>query len=108
MRSSMLEDDGAEPLHEVVDLDIAFGFLAPPRVHAGGSVVDVAVADDQDVRTLLGRGPPDAVAESATGAVDHLGAESFGLQPVDDPKCIRVVAVADGQHGDLYRCQPRG
>ena len=56
--------------------DVALGVVAPPPVHADGAVLDVGVADHEHVRHLLGLGPPDARAERAVRAVEHLDAEA--------------------------------
>src|SRR5437016_2690733 len=74
----MLEHFGCEPVDERVDVHIAFGLVASPRVHADGAVVDVGVAHDEDVRDLLGLGAPDTRPELARRTVDQLRAEAFG------------------------------
>src|SRR4029079_16776918 len=76
-RLPVLEHFGCQPLHERVDAHIAFGPLAPPLVDADGAVVGVGVADDEDVRDLLGLGPADAVPELTRGTVDQLRAEAL-------------------------------
>src|SRR5690242_15277150 len=107
-RLPVLEHDRGQTGDEVVDAHVALRLLAPPLVHADGAVLDIGVAHDEDVRDLLGLGPPDASAELAARPVDHLRAISLGAEPVDEAQRVGVVPVAHGKHGDLHRREPRG
>src|SRR4051812_21751653 len=108
MRSSMFGDVGRETQHELVDAHVALGFVAPPLVHADRAVLDVAVADHEDVRHLLGLGAADPRAERAMRAVDELGAKAFAVEAIREPERVLVVTITHRQHGHLYWCEPRG
>src|SRR5687768_9594360 len=64
IRESRLGSDvRGEALDELVDGNIAFSSLAPPRADADRAVVDVVIADDQHVGQLLQLRFADAVVE---------------------------------------------
>ena len=84
----------------VVERDVALGVVAPPPVHADRAVLDVGVADDEHVRHLLGLGPPDARAERAVRAVDHLGPEARR------PSSRSTTCVARSRRGGRRRAAP--
>ena len=92
----------------VVDRHTPFGIARSPRLFT--PTVPCSTSSSPTTRmygTFSSLGAPDARAERARRAVDHLGAEAFGLQPVGDAERVRVVAVADRQHRRLHRREPR-
>src|SRR5215831_4350716 len=107
-RLPVLEHDRGETPQEVVDAHVALRMLTPPLVHADRAVLDVAVADDEHIRHLLGLGAADTRSQLPAGAVDHLGAVALRAEPVDEARGVGVVPIAHREHGDLHGCEPRG
>ena len=98
----------ASRVDEVVDRDVALGLVTPPLVHADRAVLDVGVADDEDVRHLLGLRPPDARAELPRAEPSTISARkpsAFNRSTMRN--AVRVVAVAHRQHRGLHRREPR-
>src|SRR4029079_10891952 len=96
-RVHAVRDLAGQALDERLDGYVALDLLGTARVDADGSVLDVAVADDEHVGNLLELRPTDTRAEGIGVRVDHLRAEPGGAEPFDQLLAVLVVTVGDRQ-----------
>ena len=81
--------------------------LLATEPESGRRFSNIAIADDQYCRMLLGDSSPDLLPDGVIGAID-LDAETLGLEPTGYLRGIVEVAVGNRNDGCLHRGQPAG